>query len=362
MKTIYVLSLCILLFEGLITKLNANDMQNNLAVSDHEKIESSFSKIRRLIDKKPIDFKKIISEINELEKNIKVSFPLLISKIRDLVGSIQNHAEDKDVTELAKYLVDKYACFSFDRSKLNILEQIEFDEIQLQILLVPQYKYYISDALNDCDPLGRKKHSSQLLALYQNIVLHIDDKFDLNAKENQIIKNGFNPPDSYKEPYNSGQDMSDVKDKATREAYEKYIEEQNQKIDRREIQRLATFVRKRYSKEVAKYLIDAYSLFPYRAAELEKMLKEKKVDSEMSQTILDAVRKREKENPDEDFRIWLSKDKLFTTEAKMISADKDNVTIKDKQGRQSTIELSAHRQEDQDYVKRQRELKTKTSP
>jgi hypothetical protein len=53
------------------------------------------------------------------------------------------------------------------------------------------------------------------------------------------------------------------------------------------------------------------------------------------------------------FREWQSTDKLFKTTAKFISLDKEEVILERTNGKRTTIEFSALRKEDQDYVKEQ---------
>jgi hypothetical protein len=332
---------------------------NNSTIGDSKKVEMSMGIVRNFVEKKPIEFKKIVAEINAIDHNAKASPQLFVSKILEVLAALQNQARSDDAMELAEYLIDKSVFLDFDRGKFEVPMQMNICEIQLQILLVPEYRYNVSDVFNDCDPFFRKKRSEQLLALYQNIVLQIDEEFDPDAEENRIIKNSFVPPDSYTGPYSAGQDMSQIEDQITRDAYKKYKEDEAAKLKKRETQKIANSVRIRYSNDVSQYLIDAYSLFPYRTTELVLMLTDKKVAPEMAKTILDAVRKAEKENPDEGFRIWLSKDKIFKTEAKLISLDKDEVTLENTSGRRTKFELSLLRQEDQEYVQRQiGEIKT----
>jgi hypothetical protein len=66
-------------------------------------------------------------------------------------------------------------------------------------------------------------------------------------------------------------------------------------------------------------------------------------------------------------RDWESTDGLFKTNAKFVSLDKKEVTLEKANGKQTTIELSALRKEDQVYVKEQlapkpEKSKTDSSP
>jgi preprotein translocase subunit YajC len=65
--------------------------------------------------------------------------------------------------------------------------------------------------------------------------------------------------------------------------------------------------------------------------------------------------------PYKGFREWQTNDGLLTLTAKVISVDKKEVKIEKEDGKQFTIELSALRKEDQDYVKRQLNSETKAS-
>jgi hypothetical protein len=338
------------------------DDESILVESDYKAITNLSQRIYQQLKDCQSNIDKLIPEIRRLEKQTE-SFPrLFVREISEIIYHLSLCRTNENIIKFERNLVAKAVSIQLEKSNLSILDMIESQKYQIKIFLLQKYYPYEKTNFNDYNPITRKKYSERLLEIYQNIVLRIDEQYDFEASENQIINNSFEPPESYKGIYFYGMDMSNDEDETTRIAYKNYLEDQKHKVNKRMEQQESRNIKERFEKKIQTYIINVYSLFPYRTAELEKMLKEKKVDSEMSQTILDAVRKHERENPDEGFRIWLSKDKLFKTEAKMISADKDNVTIKDKQGRQSTIELSALRQEDQDYVKRQRELKTKTSP
>ncbi|MGL4942368.1 MAG: SHD1 domain-containing protein, partial [Thermoguttaceae bacterium] len=103
-----------------------------------------------------------------------------------------------------------------------------------------------------------------------------------------------------------------------------------------------------------KYLIDSYSLHPFATAELEALLKEHKVDDALAKEVLDAVKEAEKNAPPpSDYRNWQTKDGLFKASAKYVSSDGKDVTIEKPDGKQTTIELSALRKADQDYVREQ---------
>jgi hypothetical protein len=64
--------------------------------------------------------------------------------------------------------------------------------------------------------------------------------------------------------------------------------------------------------------------------------------------------------PYKNFRTWESTDGLFKANAKFVSLDKKEVTLEKANGKQTTIELSALRKVDQDYVKEQLAPKPET--
>jgi hypothetical protein len=64
--------------------------------------------------------------------------------------------------------------------------------------------------------------------------------------------------------------------------------------------------------------------------------------------------------PYKGFRNWESTDKLFKATARFILLEKDEVNLEKADGKKTTIEFSALRKEDQDYVKRQLESEKKT--
>jgi hypothetical protein len=316
--------------------------------------------IYKLINDESVSIERILAEVKKMEDITKDNDLLYLEFMKIVVGQLQNRSDNEIVTVKAKEIIANAVFMTLKNENFSFVEQSDVLFNQFCIALTFQFRLHKTATLTDCDPESRQKNASRLLELYQLQISQIDENYNPKASENFFIMNGFIPPASYKGPYDSGQDMSNVDDKATREAYKKYKEDETAKLNKRFVQRKAREVRDHYAKNVQENLVDAYSLFPYRTAELERMLTEKKVDLEMSRAILDAVRKVEKENPDKGFRIWLSNDKMFKTEAKLISSNKDSVTIENKNGKQSTIELSALRKEDQDFVKRQLEPEKKT--
>ncbi|MDR1382810.1 MAG: hypothetical protein LBJ67_03030 [Planctomycetaceae bacterium] len=342
-------------------------------------------KVHEMIYDNEVSPEKTMLSIRQFEEMTQESPALYIERMGDILGAFPNNDKGTVLVENSKDIFDKIIFYPLKISDIRIsglkvkyLMDTQIKQIQTLLLLrfrtertdIPhehnpwRFKPAKADVLNDCNSVLRKKYAERLLELYQGIVLQIDENYDPNSNEMIILDRRFVPPDSYKEHYIPGMDMSNVEDQATREAYKKYREEQQEqrrKHDKMLIQRDARDIRKRFEKDVQEYLIERYSFLPYRKSKLETMLKEKKVDSKLVDTILDAVGKVEKEYPDDGFRLWQSRDKIFQTDAKFIALKNDVVTLAKRNSKQTTIELSVLRPEDQDYVKSHLALKQKKS-
>jgi hypothetical protein len=260
-----------------------------------------------------------------------------------------------------------------DKTGLNLQDNhiVEIQGDQISSFLYVDLK--LQDEVNDCNPYIRKKYCTKLMSIWSDVIGRIDaqwesGKIPKHFEDNQTVKdgmmvmNGFVPPESYGKSYNSGMDFSNVEDPATRKAYQEYRDKMQYLSTKISEQKKLRTIQWLYLDFIKRFLIDAYSLPPYRTVELETILKENKVDSAMSKEILDAVRKTEKERPDDGFRIWRSSDKLFKSEAKFISADDiivngkptndKKITLEKRNGKQTTIDLSTLRQLDKDYIER----------
>jgi hypothetical protein len=329
----------------------------------YEKVDKLSRKINDAIKNPKINIDVILSDVKRLSEITKDSPYLFIDKMHAIIVSINDRICDEDdkAMLLASDIIDRIIFFDINET-MQSSHIMELNKRQIQILLFTYFNSPRVPMTSDCHPVWRKKLASQIVQIYQKIITQIDEKFDPNAKENEITKNSFMPPASHNDVYISGQDMSYAKDKATREAYKAYIEEQNRKANKWNEQLTARSVQRDFNKRVKLYLIDAYSFPPYRTSELEAMLNDNKVDEAMSKEILEAVRKAEKERPYDGFRIWRSSDKLFKAEAKFISAEEiivngkqvdQKITLEKHDGKQTTIEFSALRQLDKDYIDRQ---------
>jgi hypothetical protein len=145
-----------------------------------------------------------------------------------------------------------------------------------------------------------------------------------------------------------------------RKKYQAQVDKALETQARADLQRRAKTVRKLKRNIVKKYIIEIYSLHPFATAELETLLKAHKIDEAFSKEILDVIHKEETEHPDDGFRIWRSKDKLFEADAKFVSANDKELTIEKRDGKRTTIELKLLRKTDVVYVSDQLAPKPET--
>jgi hypothetical protein len=349
---LFIISIATVYHHNNLIGQTVSDTERN--VPNKNAIYDQIPQIIKQIDDQSIPFEKILPKIKQLENLSNENLYWYLETMRRVIVSLQKRDKDEKASVTRKEIIAKAAFLALDEStESNTARQCEVLYCQLSMLLY-RYRFCRTELFIDCDPGLRYQYVSRLIDLFQLILSQIDETYDPHSREHIFISGqNFVPPPSYQGRIIPGKDYSKAEDEATREAYKKYMKEEHARMDKRTAQMKAREVRNHDKKPVQKYLIDAYSLFPYRTAELEQILTEKKVDPEMSQTILDAVRKVEKENPDKGFRIWLSNDKLLKVTAKFISFNNDEVTLEKQDGTRMTIELSAFRKEDQDFVKQQ---------
>jgi hypothetical protein len=346
---IYILLfICFVLFQ--ITTIWAQiDSKKEERIKQLGTILKQNSLVSDLINDDSVPIEQILPEIKKLENLTKDNILWYLEFMKTIVGQLQNRVDDEIAMAKAKEIIAKAVFMSLENENFSSAEKNNALFNQLCIALTLRFRPHKTEILIDSDPKLRQKNVDRLLDLYQLLVTQIEDDYDPYISEEPF---SFVPPTSYRGHYDSGQDMSNAEDEETRKAYKKYKEEKEERQNKRLAQRTVFFVRKQQSKDVVQYLIDAYSFFPYRMSELEHILTEKRVDSKMAKEILEAVRKVEKEYPDKGFRIWLSNDKMLKVTAKFISFNNDEITLEKEDGTQMTIELSAFRKEDQDFVKR----------
>jgi hypothetical protein len=149
--------------------------------------------------------------------------------------------------------------------------------------------------------------------------------------------------------YLAGVDPSTIKEDDIQKDYEKKLERNERLSVERFLQVKIRDEMKWALSESSSYLKKEY-ISATDATELFKLLEKYDYPIHESVILLSSFN-----IPYKGFRQWQTNDGLLKLTAKLISADKKEIKIEKEDGKQFTIELSALRKEDQDYVKRQRE-------
>jgi hypothetical protein len=156
-------------------------------------------------------------------------------------------------------------------------------------------------------------------------------------------------------PYPSGIDPKHVKEPELRKDYEERLAKNTQLAYERRVQHTLRQLLEDATKEVEKFICNAYERKPRADQELIDLLEKYKYPE------IEKIELLCKLNiPYKDFRNWESTDKLFKATAKFISLEKGEVNLEKADNKKTSIELSVLRKEDQDYVKRQLESEKKT--
>jgi hypothetical protein len=149
---------------------------------------------------------------------------------------------------------------------------------------------------------------------------------------------------------------SDIKNSKTRQKYEEALWVNRKNILEYNIQRMMSDLKPKVRRVFLEYVLKTYSDEPRADQELINLLEKYKYPEVAKVELL-----LELNIPYKGIRNWESTDKLFKATAKFISLDdKGEVTLEKANGKQTTIELSVLRKEDQDYVKEQ--LKPNEAP
>jgi hypothetical protein len=183
--------------------------------------------------------------------------------------------------------------------------------------------------------------------------------FRMILSESFDTKHGFSIP-VYKNlevngPYPSGIAPKDIKEPDIRKEYEERLVKNTQLAYERRVQLVLRQLLEDTTKEIEKFICNAYERKPRADQELIDLLEKYKYPE------IEKIKLLCKLNiPYKGFRNWESKDKLFKAAARFISLEKDEVNLEKADGKKTSIELSVLRKEDQDYVKKQLESEKKT--
>jgi hypothetical protein len=338
---------------------------STIAQEDNDKKEAErlkvlslhFGNINKMIEDPKVPLEKVINEMTKLDKMQEGTHD-----IDTYCGSIfvlcerLNVREEIDDDTLATIRKFRVKVMSVRLENYNLTED-KLVELRARFLSgTGSRDIFLSrrENLSDCDPAFRRWFAEQVVSLYQSVVKHYDANF---FDDGGVVIQPFQPPDSYKGETNANVDYSKVEDEATRIAFKEYVKERekNEEFNRtRDLKFWAWFTHRMYKElgTLQKLLSHAYSLHPFKTLELEELMTKYKLDPAIANAVLKEVREAEKRFPEDGFRIWQSKDKLFKADAKFIAVKNDEVTLEKRNKKQTSIEISVLRHDDQEYIKR----------
>jgi len=285
-----------------------------------------------------------------LTKENEIACSSTISSACNILDNLSRHSENRNTKtyyKLATFYSEKFLQMNFN----------EVQAINNQWFIL---KSLLSDDLirksKDIDILDvfrkqRKWQTQKAIQIWNQLETHADRTWSIENYTNELR------PLSDISPFYA-MDISQIPDSKERKKCIDYIERKNILIRRSVNQFKAIELQKQIQDEFIRILVSYYTTAPYDKQEIEKLLETLKDSSNISERILESI-KKQAAWIEAGFREWLTKDGLFKPTAKFISLDKKDVKLEKEDGKQITIELSALRKEDQDYVKRQIESETK---
>jgi hypothetical protein len=207
---------------------------------------------------------------------------------------------------------------------------------------------YYFERLDDIDAVKlRSTISIEWFSFRKTLYQSFDEKHDFSIP---VYKNL-----DVKGPYPSGIDPKHIKEPDIRKDYEERLIKNTQLAHERRVQLTLRQLLEDATKELEKFIHNAYERKPRADQELIDLLEK------YEYPLIDRIKLLCDLNiPYKGFRNWESKDRLFRATAKFISLEKDEVYLEKSDGKKTSIELSALRKEDQDYVKKQLEPEPKT--
>ncbi|MDR3234644.1 MAG: hypothetical protein LBT46_13455 [Planctomycetaceae bacterium] len=155
--------------------------------------------------------------------------------------------------------------------------------------------------------------------------------------------------------YMAGISPEAIENPEDRKEYEKFLWNNSKLSWERRIQSALVEIEQRIKKDLNQYLIVSYAHPPRAAEELAELLEKYQYPEEEKIKIFKALNIAYK-----GFREWKTTDGLFSPTAKLIALDKGDVKLEKADGKRITIEFSALRKEDQNYVKEQLKVQPAT--
>jgi hypothetical protein len=320
---------------------------------DFEKLNKRLGEIPNLIAKN--DYAKLKQIVEYIDDNLADNPSAYVTTARLFLLISERDANDR-ILALRERVFRKAINQNVDSLPYCLGQQIDILNSHKRILLANDAEFLL---INE-----RKYLCQKMIKNIQKIQSYIDKTFDEeNFDFRELIEIPEDEPDlligAFNGPYVELNLPSEkIKDKDKREKFERQVAEAKAMIEKADLQREAKRIIKEKYETAKLFLATMYSLPPFATSELEKLLKDNKVDATFAKEILDAVKKAEKDVPHpSDYRNWQSTDKLFKTNAKFISLDNGDVTLEKTDGKRTTIELSVLRDIDQRFIKEQLTLK-----
>ncbi|MGL6193457.1 MAG: SHD1 domain-containing protein [Thermoguttaceae bacterium] len=242
--------------------------------------------------------------------------------------------QTKDFVEVAKSIQSREV-YAKPETIDNILDAFEQ---QYRSLIRIRFWFQLLDNA-EATPLRKNVLGEWLL--FWNILYASFDKehdFSVSVYKNLAV-NG---------PYSSGIDPKHIVEPDIRKDYEERLAKNTQLAYERRVQLNLQQLLEDATKEMKKFICDAYEREPRADDELIKAMEKHKLPENIRIEILSNMGITYK-----GFREWQSTDGLFKTTAKFVSLDQGDVTLEKADGKRTAIELSVLRQLDQDYVKTQ---------
>jgi hypothetical protein len=244
-----------------------------------------------------------------------------------------------------------------EKNLFEIDNSVKKNDIAVELLrrqyrLFFRVSVYILDVENKNSNVIKERRLilSSWLAYHNCLLILVDSKHDPLKLPYVNISPG-------KGPYSSGIAPENIKEPDIRKEYEKKLKNNSEYTRKFNLQHTLRYLIPRSIEESREFIIRSYSKLPRAGEELVELLNKYEYPEEEKAKIFKALN-----IPYKGFREWRTNDGLLTLTAKLISADKNEVKLEKEDGKKITIEIAYLRKEDQDYVKKQREPKTKTSP
>jgi hypothetical protein len=250
---------------------------------------------------------------------------------------------EKDFPERVKKYLEGYKNKTIYQEEIEIDVVLELFKTQRSNLKKSSSLFFIERPSGDL----RKTLSIQWLIYCREMSKFVNLSFDfskvpfLNMAPNGNYRAGIAP--------------KNIKEPEIRKDYEERLAKNAEYAREFRLQHTLHYLIPKSLEESREFIIKSYSQSPRANEEIVELLEKYEYPEEEKVKVFKALN-----IPYKGFREWQTNDGLLTLTAKVISVDKKEIKLEKEDGKQFTIELSALRKEDQDYVKRQLESETKT--